>query len=41
MVEASAANATIEVEKSPGDLNRYEYFTLPNKVQVLLIQDNN
>ena len=44
MVEAdiAAANATnLELEKSPGDRNRYEHFTLPNKVQILLIQDNN
>ena len=38
---ASADATNIELEKSPGDRNRYEHFTLPNKVQVILIQDNN
>jgi len=27
----------VDIQKSPGDLNEYMYFTLPNKVQVLLI----
>ena len=31
----------VEVRKSPGDLNEYAYFVLPNKVKVFLIQDNN
>ena len=31
----------IEVEKSPGDQNKYQLFTLENGIQVLLIQDNN
>ena len=31
----------VEVKKSPGDLNEYAYFVLPNKVKVFLIQDNN
>ena len=31
----------IVVEKSPGDLNEYQYFKLSNNLKVLLIQDNN
>ena len=31
----------IGVEKSPGDQNKYQLFTLENGIQVLLIQDNN
>ena len=31
----------VVVEKSPGDLNKYKYFTLLNNLKVLLIQDNN
>ena len=30
-----------EIEKSPGDKNTYQLFELENKLQVLLIQDNN
>ena len=30
-----------EIEKSPGDKNDYDCFTLKNRLQVLLIQDNN
>ena len=31
----------VKIEKSPGDLNQYHYFVLPNNLKVLLIQDNN
>ena len=31
----------VEIEKSIGDANEYQFFTLPNSLQVLLIQDNN
>ena len=31
----------IDIKKSDGDQNEYFFFTLPNKVRVLLIQDNN
>ena len=41
MVEAKLAIKDINMSKSPGDANDYMYFTLPNKVQVLLINDNN
>ena len=30
-----------KLEKSPGDLNEYHFFTLENKIEVLLVQDNN
>ena len=33
--------STQEITKSPGDKNDYNLFELPNKLQVLLIQDNN
>ena len=31
----------IKIEQSPGDSNEYQYLVLPNKLKVLLIQDNN
>ena len=33
--------SNVKIEKSPGDLNQYHYFVLPNNLKVLLIQDNN
>ena len=29
------------IKKSPGDKNVYDYFSLPNGLRVLLVQDNN
>ena len=29
------------IKKSPGDKNLYDYFSLPNGLRVMLVQDNN
>jgi insulysin len=44
MVEArndSSQQREVTINKSEGDQNEYFYYTLPNKVKVLLVQDNN
>ena len=39
--EAFQHPSSVKIKKSDGDANEYFFFTLPNKVKVFLIQDNN